>query len=228
MLDVGCGWGSFAIHAATRQRSPRSSVLDARPSRRRGSPASAAAEAGVGDRVEIRVADYRDLAGERLRRDRQHRHGRARRRPSGSTSTPSGSRRLLGPGGRLLNHGIARRSRHTDPDAGPFSERYVVPRRRPAAPVARRCRRSSALGSSPSTSTGFAARLRRDAAPLGRRGLDEHRRSGGAASPAPSACGSGASSCAADAQTASRPGVTLASTRCSPGAGIASPGRRGH
>src|SRR5204863_2103588 len=33
---------------------------------------------------------------------------------------------LLHPGGRLLNHGIAR-LRHTDPDAGPFSERYVFP-----------------------------------------------------------------------------------------------------
>ncbi len=33
---------------------------------------------------------------------------------------------LLEPGGRLLNHGIAR-LRHTDPPAGPFSERYVFP-----------------------------------------------------------------------------------------------------
>jgi cyclopropane-fatty-acyl-phospholipid synthase len=33
---------------------------------------------------------------------------------------------LLGPGGRLLNHGIAR-LRHSDPEAGPFSERYVFP-----------------------------------------------------------------------------------------------------
>jgi cyclopropane-fatty-acyl-phospholipid synthase len=33
---------------------------------------------------------------------------------------------LLTPGGRLLNHGIAR-LRHGDPEAGPFSERYVFP-----------------------------------------------------------------------------------------------------
>ena len=33
---------------------------------------------------------------------------------------------LLAPGGRLLNHGIAR-LRHSDPAAGPFSERYVFP-----------------------------------------------------------------------------------------------------
>ena len=35
-------------------------------------------------------------------------------------------RSLLRPGGRLLNHGIAR-LRHTDPEAGPFSERFVFP-----------------------------------------------------------------------------------------------------
>src|SRR5947209_14215049 len=33
---------------------------------------------------------------------------------------------VLRPGGRLLNHGIAR-LRHGDPEAGPFSERYVFP-----------------------------------------------------------------------------------------------------
>ncbi len=33
---------------------------------------------------------------------------------------------LLEPGGRLLNHGITR-LRHTDGEAGPFSERYVFP-----------------------------------------------------------------------------------------------------
>jgi cyclopropane-fatty-acyl-phospholipid synthase len=34
--------------------------------------------------------------------------------------------RLLRPGGRLLNHGIAR-LRVGEPEAGPFSERYVFP-----------------------------------------------------------------------------------------------------
>jgi cyclopropane-fatty-acyl-phospholipid synthase len=35
-------------------------------------------------------------------------------------------RNFLKPGGRLLNHGIGR-LRHDDPEAGPFSERYVFP-----------------------------------------------------------------------------------------------------
>ena len=43
-----------------------------------------------------------------------------------STSTRDACARLLEPGGRLLNHGIAR-LRHSDPEAGPFSERYVFP-----------------------------------------------------------------------------------------------------
>ena len=34
--------------------------------------------------------------------------------------------RLVKPGGRILNHGIAR-LRHTDAEAGAFSERYVFP-----------------------------------------------------------------------------------------------------
>jgi cyclopropane-fatty-acyl-phospholipid synthase len=35
-------------------------------------------------------------------------------------------RQLLAPGGRVLNHGIAR-LRHSDPEAGAFSERFVFP-----------------------------------------------------------------------------------------------------
>ncbi len=62
---------------------------------------------------------------------------------------------LLEPGGRLLNHGIAR-LRHGDAEAGPFSERYVFP---DAAPLhlSRSCSRSSAPASRPSTSRAFAS-----------------------------------------------------------------------
>jgi cyclopropane-fatty-acyl-phospholipid synthase len=62
LLDVGCGWGSMAIHAA-RHHGARAigitiSRAQAELARRR------AEEAGVGDRVEIRLQDYRDLRGE--------------------------------------------------------------------------------------------------------------------------------------------------------------------
>jgi len=47
----------------------------------------------------------------------------------GSTNIDAYARQLaavLAPGGRLLNHGIAR-LRHGDLEAGPFSERFVFP-----------------------------------------------------------------------------------------------------
>ena len=74
-------------------------------------------------------------------------------------------RDLLEPEGRLLNHGIAR-VRHGDPEAGPFSERYVFP---DAAPlhVGRVHQRVRARRPAGRPHRGLPVRLRRDAAPLG-------------------------------------------------------------
>ena len=75
--------------------------------------------------MEIRLADYRDLAGERF--DAIASIGMVEH--VGSTQIDDYARRLarlLAPGGRLLNQGIAR-LRHSDPEAGAFSERYVFP-----------------------------------------------------------------------------------------------------
>jgi len=123
VLDIGSGWGSFAIHAA---RNHGVSVLgitlsepQARLARQR------AEEAGVADRVEFRVADYRELAESGF--DAIASIGMVEH--VGEEQIDVYARRLgdlLRPGGRLLNHGIAR-LRHSDPDAGPFSERYVFP-----------------------------------------------------------------------------------------------------
>ncbi len=123
VLDVGCGWGSFAIHAATRHGARVIGLTLSEPQARVAR--ERAAEAGVADRVEIRVADYRDLAGERfdaIASIGMVEHVGAERIDLYAERLAA----LLGPGGRLLNHGIAR-LRHTDPDAGPFSERYVFP-----------------------------------------------------------------------------------------------------
>jgi cyclopropane-fatty-acyl-phospholipid synthase len=123
VLDVGCGWGSFAIHAAKRYGVRVTGVTLSEPqaalARRR------VAEAGAGDSVEIQVLDYRDLAGERF--DAIASIGMVEH--VGEEQIDVYAQRLaalLAPGGRLLNHGIAR-LRHTDPPAGPFSERYVFP-----------------------------------------------------------------------------------------------------
>lgn len=123
VLDVGCGWGSFALHAATRHGVSVLGVTlsepQARLARRR------VADAGLADRVEIRVADYRELADEpfdAIASIGMVEHVGASR----IDGYASALARLLRPGGCLLNHGIAR-LRHGDPEAGPFSERYVFP-----------------------------------------------------------------------------------------------------
>jgi cyclopropane-fatty-acyl-phospholipid synthase len=123
VLDVGCGWGSFAIHAAKRHGVRVTGITLSEPqaalARRR------AEEDGVGDLVDIRVADYRELTGERF--DAIASIGMVEH--VGEAQIDTYARALAGllqPGGRLLNHGIAR-LRHSDPAAGPFSERYVFP-----------------------------------------------------------------------------------------------------
>ena len=62
VLDVGCGWGSFAIHAA-RDYGVSVTGITLSPSQAELAR-RLVAEAGVADRVEIRIADYRELAGE--------------------------------------------------------------------------------------------------------------------------------------------------------------------
>ena len=79
----------------------------------------------MAERVDIRVLDYRELDGERF--DAIASIGMVEH--VGAERIDAYAQRLaalLPPGGRLLNHGITR-LRHTDPEAGPFSERYVFP-----------------------------------------------------------------------------------------------------
>ncbi len=123
VLDVGCGWGSFPVHAAARHGVHVVGITLSEPQARRAR--ERAAEAGVADQVDIRVMDYRDLAGERF--DAIASIGMVEH--VGNRQIDVYARQLadlLGPGGRLLNHGIGR-LRHSDPEAGGFSERYVFP-----------------------------------------------------------------------------------------------------
>ncbi|MGB7587860.1 MAG: cyclopropane-fatty-acyl-phospholipid synthase family protein [Solirubrobacterales bacterium] len=64
VLDVGCGWGSFPLWAATRHGAHVVGITLSSPQAAKARERAAAA--GVADRVEIRVMDYRDLAGERF------------------------------------------------------------------------------------------------------------------------------------------------------------------
>jgi cyclopropane-fatty-acyl-phospholipid synthase len=150
VLDVGCGWGAFAIHAASRHGVHVTGITLSAPqaelARRR------ADEAGVGDRCDFKVMDWRLLDAEpfdAIASIGMVEHVGARQIDAYAARLRS----LLRPGGRLLNHGIAR-VRHGDPEAGPFSERYVFP---DAAPLhlSRVVSAIEAAGFEPDTVEGF-------------------------------------------------------------------------
>ncbi|MGX1270449.1 class I SAM-dependent methyltransferase [Streptomyces phaeoluteigriseus] len=126
LLDVGCGWGSMAIHAA---REHGVNVVGVTLSQEQAAYArKRVADAGLTDRVEIRVQDYRDVAdgpydaissigmAEHVGADRYLEYA-------------SVLHALLEPGGRLLNHQIARRPERDESayEVDAFIDAYVFP-----------------------------------------------------------------------------------------------------
>jgi cyclopropane-fatty-acyl-phospholipid synthase len=123
VLDVGCGWGSFVMHAASRHGVEAVGITLSEPQAELAR--ERVAEAGLSDKVEIRVQDYRELAGENF--DAVASIGMVEH--VGEAQIDLYAEQLasmLRPGGRLLNHGISR-LRHGSVEGGPFSERYVFP-----------------------------------------------------------------------------------------------------
>ena len=125
LLDVGCGWGGMVMHAAEHYGVQAVGVTVSQRQVDYGREAVAAA--GLDDRVEIRFQDYRDVVRRAVRRDLQHRHGRARRAPSSCRSTSSSCHGLLRPGGRLLNHGICWPRGSAGLSRNSFVANYVFP-----------------------------------------------------------------------------------------------------
>jgi len=125
VLDVGCGWGAFAVHAAARHGV---SVLGITLSESQAREARRRAEAaGVADRVEIRVADYRELPAEAGPFDAIASIGMVEHVGEEQIDAYAAHlAALLAAHGRLLNHGIARLN-PVPSAAGPFNERYVFP-----------------------------------------------------------------------------------------------------
>ncbi|RDG37896.1 SAM-dependent methyltransferase [Streptomyces corynorhini] len=126
LLDVGCGWGSMAMHAA---REYGARVTGVTLSREQAAFArKRIAEEGLTDRIEIRVQDYRDV-----------RDGPYDAISSIGMAEHVGSVRyreyaddlysLLKPGGRLLNHQIARRPERDEGayHVDAFIDAYVFP-----------------------------------------------------------------------------------------------------
>jgi cyclopropane-fatty-acyl-phospholipid synthase len=126
LLDVGCGWGTLAIHAAQHFDAR---VVGVTLSREQATLASKrVANAGVADRVEIRVQDERDVDDgpyDAISSVGMFEHVGASRLAEYFTHLHA----LLRAQGRLLNHGISRppgfrRERFVKRG---FIDRYVFP-----------------------------------------------------------------------------------------------------
>ncbi|RSS51507.1 cyclopropane-fatty-acyl-phospholipid synthase family protein [Streptomyces sp. WAC01280] len=126
LLDVGCGWGSMALHAA---REYGARVVGVTLSREQAAYArKRVADEGLTDLVEIRVQDYRDVADgpyDAISSIGMAEHvGAVKYREYADTLYG-----LLEPGGRLLNHQISRRPEPDEEayEVDPFIDAYVFP-----------------------------------------------------------------------------------------------------
>ncbi|MFD5699586.1 class I SAM-dependent methyltransferase [Streptomyces lasiicapitis] len=126
LLDVGCGWGSMAVHAA---REHGVSVVGVTLSQEQAAYArKRIAQEGLTDRIEIRVQDYRDVRDgpyDAISSIGMAEHVGAEQYLEYAADLHA----LLKPGGRLLNHQIARRPQ-SDESAyavDEFIDAYVFP-----------------------------------------------------------------------------------------------------
>ncbi len=125
VLDVGCGWGTFALHAA---RTYGVQVVGVTLSREQAAYARKRMSAeGVADLVEIRIQDYRDITDgpfDAISSIGMAEHVGAAMLPVYAADLFA----LLRPEGRLLNHAISRRPGAASGASGDsFIGRYVFP-----------------------------------------------------------------------------------------------------
>lgn len=122
-LDIGCGWGSLVLHAAEHHGVRATGVTLSEP--QAALARERAAALGLGDRVEIRVADYREIGTrtfDKIASVGMYEHvGRAELGGYARTGHA-----LLRPGGLMLNHGIALLDGQP-PNPKTFIARYIFP-----------------------------------------------------------------------------------------------------
>lgn len=128
LLDVGCGWGGLLLHAAAEHGVEAVGVTVS--ARQADLAAKRIADAGLGDRVEVRRQDYRDVDDgpyDAVSSIGMFEHVGLARLGTYFARLHT----LLAPGGRLLNHAIARPwrpGRHPTRFARrSFVNRYVFP-----------------------------------------------------------------------------------------------------
>lgn len=128
LLDIGCGWGAMAMHAARHYGATVTGITLS--SNQQELASQRVRDAGLQDRVEIRLQDYRDLPGECVY-DRISSIGMFEHVGLRNLGTYFGTvHRLLKPGGVCMNHGITSAdadSRSVGLGAGEFIDRYVFP-----------------------------------------------------------------------------------------------------
>jgi cyclopropane-fatty-acyl-phospholipid synthase len=128
LLDIGCGWGGLLHWAAMRYGVLGVGVTLSE--RQRAYAAERVAAAGLARRIEIRLQDYRDIAGrdlfDKIVSVGMYEH-------VGIANLPryfAVIGRLLRPGGTVLNHGITagdRDGQAQGPPGGEFIDRFVFP-----------------------------------------------------------------------------------------------------
>ncbi|WP_107705169.1 SAM-dependent methyltransferase [Nocardioides allogilvus] len=127
MLDVGCGWGSLSLHAAEHFGAQVTGVTIAAEQKKFID--ARIAERGLGDRVEIRLQDYRSVP----EKDHFDAVGSLEMGEHvGEANYPTYVdvlRRAVKPGGRVLVQQMSRSGRQggRHPGGGPFIESFIAP-----------------------------------------------------------------------------------------------------
>jgi len=124
-LDVGCGWGSLSLYAAEHFGAKVTGVTIAAEQKKFID--ARIAERGLGDLVEIRLCDYRDVTGEydAVASIEMGEH-------VGQGNYPTYVEvlhRSVKPGGRVLIQGMSRQGEGGGkyPGGGPFIESFIAP-----------------------------------------------------------------------------------------------------
>ena len=175
VLDVGCGWGAFAIHAAREHGVHVTGITLSEP--QAALARERAAAAGLADQVDIRVMDYREIAGETF--DAIASIGMVEHVGSVNIDAYIGEARVAAAAGRAAaqprDRAAARRRRRGRPVLGALR----VPGRRAAAPLADPDRARARRAAHPPR-RGLPGRLRAHAARVAAALRGQHRPRAGA------------------------------------------------